>query len=146
MVLWRISRHLDLSGIGGLKLSGRWHFRGQPIVYFAKSPASALLEVCVHTSTDDAPPDFTLLRISGPDDPVLTVSPPDLPDSWQDKVDITRERGTRWLRSNASVLLRVPSAIIPRTSNYLFNPFHPDAHKFQITESFSYPFDPRLKR
>jgi len=43
MVLWRISRHRDLKGIGGLKAGGRWHFPGQPKVYLSENPASALL-------------------------------------------------------------------------------------------------------
>src|ERR1022692_977302 len=67
MILWRISRHRDLSGAGGLKVPGRWHYAGQPIVYLAGSPSAALLEVCVHTSANDVPPEFTLLKIAGPD-------------------------------------------------------------------------------
>ena len=34
MVLWRISRHRDLDGNGGLRAAWRWHERGFPIVYF----------------------------------------------------------------------------------------------------------------
>jgi hypothetical protein len=41
MVLWRISRHRDLRGIGGLKAAGRWHYAGDPIVYLAETPAAA---------------------------------------------------------------------------------------------------------
>ena len=67
MVLWRISRHRDLSGMGGLKAAGRWHYGGHAIVYLTDTPASALLEVCVHTSANDAPPEFTLLKVEGPD-------------------------------------------------------------------------------
>ena len=67
MVLWRISRHRDLSGIGGLKAAGRWHHPGHAIVYMTETPASSLLEVCVHTSANDVPPAFTLLKIEGPD-------------------------------------------------------------------------------
>src|SRR6201996_9143315 len=66
MVLWRISRHRDLSGIGGLKAAGRWDYPGHTIVYMTETPASALLEVRVHTSANDVPPAFTLLKIEGP--------------------------------------------------------------------------------
>ncbi|WP_155836914.1 RES family NAD+ phosphorylase, partial [Paraburkholderia mimosarum] len=43
MEFWRISNYADLRGIGGLRASGRWHYRGQPVVYLAENPALALL-------------------------------------------------------------------------------------------------------
>ncbi len=74
MVIWRISRHRDLSGLGGLRASGRWHHRGQPVVYLSENPASALLEICVHTAANDIPPEYTLLRIEGPDLAIDTIA------------------------------------------------------------------------
>jgi RES domain-containing protein len=55
VILWRISDHATLDGGGGVSLSGRWHTAGRRIVYCAPNPATALLEVLVHTeiSFDD---------------------------------------------------------------------------------------------
>jgi len=145
MVLWRISRHQDLSGMGGLRAGGRWHDRGQPVVYLSENPASALLEVCVHTATNDIPPEYTLLRIDGPDLTAAAIDPTDLPGDWQTRFDVTRKLGTDWLRLSRAVLLQIPSAIVPHTTNFLFNPLHADAKSFRITEATSYPFDPRIK-
>jgi RES domain-containing protein len=146
MVLWRISRHRDPSGIGGLKAAGRWHYAGRPIVYLAETPASALLEVCVHTSANDVPPEFTLLKIEGPDLDVPSISIDTLPNDWPTKLEVTRDLGTSWLNRNETVILRVPSAIVPQTINSLFNPAHPDAGQFRILEAIAYPFDARLKK
>ncbi len=146
MILWRISRHRDLSGGGGLRAPGRWHFAGQPIVYLAESPAAALLEVCVHTSVNDVPPDFTLLRVEGPDLRVPSVRLQDLPPSWRDEPDMTRRIGSAWLAKGDAVLLRVPSALVPETANLLLNPRHGGAAKFRVAEIFRYPFDERLKK
>jgi RES domain-containing protein len=146
MILWRISRHRDLSGAGGLRAPGRWHYAGQPIVYLAESPAGALLEVCVHTSANDIPPDFTLLRIEGPNVRIPSVRRQDLPDAWREKMNVTRETGTTWLAKGETALLRVPSALVPETANLLFNPRHGDASKFRITRALKYPFDARLKK
>lgn len=146
MVLWRISRHRDLHGAGGLRAPGRWHHAGQPVVYLTEWPAAALLEVCVHTSANDVPPEFTLLRVVGPDVKPRIIKADGLPLGWQSRMEITRDLGTAWLRRKESVLLRVPSAIVPETTNFLLNPAHPDAKKFKIAEAFSYPFDARLKR
>jgi RES domain-containing protein len=146
MTLWRISRHRDLSGVGGLKTPARWHHAGHPVVYLAQSPAAALLEVCVHTSANDVPPEFTLLKIEGPDQKVSIITLSDLPENWRSRLEVTRDLGTSWLQKKETVLLRIPSAIVPETANFLFNPSHPDAKKFLIAGAFSYPFDARLKK
>jgi|SRR5271157_4203525 len=146
MVLWRISRNRNLNGVGGLRAGGRWNHPGHPIVYLADSPAGALLEVCVHTAANDVPPDFILLRIEGPDLKVPFIAADELPKEWRAKIETTRDLGTRWLQKRESVLCRVPSALVPQTANYLFNPLHPDAQTFQIVEALVYPFDTRIKK
>jgi RES domain-containing protein len=146
MILWRISRHRDLSGTGGLRAAGRWHYAGQPVVYLAGSPAAALLEVCVHTSANDVPPEFTLLKIEGPELKSDIIRPGELPQDWTARFEITRELGTAWLKSRRTPLLQVPSAIVPETINFLFNPMHPQAARFRIAQLSSYPFDLRIKR
>jgi RES domain-containing protein len=147
MTLWRISRHRDLSGIGGLRVPGRWHERGSPIVYLAESPAGALLEACVHTSINDVPPAFTLLEVKFPDGVrVVDLDIRELPRDWTEHAPLTRVLGSQWLKSGASALARVPSALIPATWNVLLNPLHPEAKRARILAAHEYPFDPRLKR
>ena len=145
MVLWRISRHRDLSGTGGLRAGGRWHLAGQPVVYLSENPAAALLEVCVHTAANDVPPEFTLLKVVGPEVEVALIEEASLPQSWQSRFDITRRLGTDWLQRRETILLKLPSAIVPHTWNFLFNPQDPDAGRFAIAEALRYPFDSRIK-
>ncbi len=148
MIIWRISNHLDLSGAGGLRAAARWHHVGAPIVYTASSPASALLEVMVHLELNDLthlPDAYRLLKIEVPESlPVLELNEAELATDWQKMLELTRTLGDRWLRGFASVMLAVPSAIVPHTQNYLLNPAHPDAKKIKITSHGSYPFDFRL--
>ena len=70
MFLWRISNHSTLEGRGGLLASARWHTEGRPIVYFAESPPSALVERLVHLELNPArfPKSYRLLQAEGPDD------------------------------------------------------------------------------
>jgi RES domain-containing protein len=68
-----------------------------------------------------------------------------LPTDWQIHLEVTRDLGAAWLDKKRSVLLKVPSAIVPETANYLFNPSHKQAARFHVAEVFSYPFDLRLK-
>src|ERR1041385_497717 len=121
MSLWRISRHRDLKGEGGIRAPGRWHQRGLPIVYLAETPAGALLESCVHTSANDIPPSFTLMEISVESLRLEALDVSTLHQDWADDPETTREAGTAWLRSLRSALLRVPSALVPATFNVLFN-------------------------
>ena len=145
MILWRISRHLDLNGRGGVFYAGRWHHAGTPVVYLAQSPAGALIEACVHTGANDIPPSFTLLKIACPDLPFDRIEMEKLEPGWQYRVEITRGLGSAWLKRGEAALLRVPSALVPETANFLLNPQHADARTFQIADSFVFPFDARLK-
>jgi RES domain-containing protein len=145
VTLWRISQHADLSGAGGLHAGGRWHSRGQPVVYLADHPASCLLEMLVQGARLDAlPAAYQWLRVDAPDTGIAEVE--DLPYQWRDDLAATRLRGDAWLRSRATVLLRVPSVIVPASSNYLLNPAHPDAGQCQIASIVRFPLDPRLDR
>ena len=48
----------------------------------------------------------------------------ELPGDRGSGLEVTRPIGTDWLHGSASVLLRVPSAIVPHTFNVLLNPLH----------------------
>jgi RES domain-containing protein len=102
----------------------------------------------VHLELNDLaqlPDAYQLLQIAVPDSLVIgELGETDLADNWQSSLEMTRTLGDRWLRGFASVLLAVPSAIVPYTQNYLLNPAHPDARKIEITSHGSYPFDFRL--
>lgn len=148
MIVWRISNHIDLSGRGGLRAAARWHHAGSPIVYAADSPASALLEVMVHLELNDLtqlPDAYQLLQIEVPESLViLELNEVELAADWKENTEISRAIGDSWLRGFNSVLLAVPSAIVPHTRNYLINPSHQDARKINITSHDNYPFDLRL--
>lgn len=146
-LLWRVSRHSDLKGAGGLLAPGRWHERGLPVAYLAESPAGALLEACVHTSANDVPPRYTLLAVEvDARVRIENVDPTKLATDWPQREDLTREIGSAWLRAAESALLRVPSALVPATFNVLLNPLHPDAPRVRIQSAVKYPFDPRIKK
>jgi RES domain-containing protein len=149
VILWRISDHATLDGGGGLSLSGRWHTAGRRIVYCAPNPATALLEVLVHTEIDfdDVPVNFRYLEIEVPDS--LSVEDLDLKSPsqlWRTDLLATRQAGDQWLQSSRTALLRVPSVIVPATWNVLINPRHPESAQIRIARSFRHGPDPRLLR
>jgi RES domain-containing protein len=147
LILWRISNHADLSGGGGLQHSGRWHSRGRPVVYLAESPAGALVEALVHVqaaSAAELPKHYQLLEVAL-DDAVSSIEVSSkLAGHWRDDVATTRTLGDAWLAGRSSLLLRVPSAVVGRSFNRLFNPQHAQAALCRVTSIAHFPFDERL--
>jgi RES domain-containing protein len=145
VILWRISNYQTLDGVGGLYVSGRWHTKGQPIIYCSLNPSTSLLETLVHMEIDaeDRPDHFQVLQIEGPDS--LKVETVTLPENWKDDIGITQELGDRWLAEKRSLLLKVPSVLAPATWNMLINPQHPDIEKLHIVRIYEHPYDPRLR-
>jgi RES domain-containing protein len=138
-----------MDGGGGLIAPGRWHTRGRRIVYCAPNPATALLEVLVHTNVDieDVPLNFRYLEIEAPD--TLTIQDVDTSafgKTWQTDLHTTRQAGDDWLRAGQNALLRVPSVIVPATWNVLINPQHWESARVRIVRVHSHAVDLRLLR
>ena len=149
MILWRIGNYADLLGIGALYASARWHTAGQPVVYLAESPSSALLEVFVHLETDEdhRPDSYQLLKIEADDTlPFETVDLASLSPAWMSNELETQSRGDAWLAGKQTALLRVPSAITPETWNWVLNPRHVDAGKIRIIQADIHSYNTRLFR
>lgn len=147
MKLWRISNYADLKGIGGVRVAGRWHNKGIPVVYLSEAPSLAMLEVLVHfeMSPDEVPVNYQLLEVEYSERKAIsTLSEDALPDQWQNNPALTRAIGDEWLSSLKAVLLKVPSAVVPHSYNYLFNPRHELASKAKILTAQKHPFDMRL--
>jgi RES domain-containing protein len=147
VILWRISNYETLDGVGGLYVAGRWHTRGHPIIYCTFNPATALLETLVHIEIDseDQPGHFQVLRIEGTDALSLEkIGADSLSQNWAEDLNITQAIGDRWLAENRSLLLQVPSVLVPETWNVLVNPRHSEISLLKITKVYQHPFDSRL--
>lgn len=144
--LWRISNHASLTGEGGLRYAARWHSAGSRIVYLARSPAGAMIEVLVHLELDrsELPRSYTLLQCLVPDIVKVTFLKPPPGEAWKQDLSITRLLGDTWLLQGKTALARVPSAILPNTYNYLLNPGHKSASEIRIAAVTQPSFDLRL--
>ena len=151
MILWRISNHETLDGVGGLLVSARWHTKGHSVVYCTLNPATALLETLVHMEIDseDRPERFRILKIEGPHPPTDSLSiekieVSSLSPDWAENLNVTQAVGDRWLSEQRSLLLEVPSVLAPETWNVLVNPQHLEARLLKIMAILEHPFDSRL--
>lgn len=148
-VAWRIvkAKHAAtaFTGEGAAKSGGRWNSRGVPVVYASGSRALAVLETLVHIN----PPihfDYVIIPVEFDAALVEQIDLNDLPQHWQCEPpgNETKLLGDLWVRSKRSVVLALPSAIIPSEANYLLNPAHTDFCKVSIGKSERFSFDPRL--
>jgi RES domain-containing protein len=140
---WRLTKaeHANdaFAGEGARRGGGRWNSKGVRVVYASGSLSLAALEVMVHTHFYSALKDF---------DPGLSqsITIEDLSDTWKaDPIPQSlKNMGDRWIYNQESVILKVPSVIIPVEYNYLINPSHPDFEKVVIHSPQKFAFDPRL--
>jgi RES domain-containing protein len=147
MRLWRISNYADLSGMGGVRFPARWHNKGHPVLYAAEHPAGALAEFLAHIDLDDIPDSFQLLTLDVADDvPCPALDTQLLPEDWTFNIAATRAIGSKWLAGRGSLLLRVPSVLVPQAYNVLINPQHPDASQLKLVSSERVPLDSRFTR
>lgn len=142
------TRAAILSGEGAARTGGRWNKRGTPLIYTSATPELALLEVLVHlegTPVEDLPP-FSLVILEIPDDTWRVLSISDLPNNWTDlPAPISLTNITQpWLASLSHLVLKIPSVVMPLSSNFLLNPRHSAIEKVGIIEIIPFTFDNRL--
>jgi RES domain-containing protein len=76
------------------------------------------------------------------------VTPVQLPRGWRrfPAPASLRRFGDAWLQAGETVVLAVPSAVIPIEKNYLLNPSHPEMKNIQIGRPQRFQLDFRLHK
>lgn len=152
MILYRACSYKyqhDLSGSGARINGGRWNSPGKAALYTSGTKSLAMLEVLTNTPLAILRSDFSIITIEitgGFSTDEYTLQ--DLPAGWNEypvPVSIIR-MGDRWLAAGKSLLLRVPSAIVPSEYNLIINPAHPDFSKVRITGTEKLVIDKRVEQ
>lgn len=148
MIVYRLTSGAyttDLSGTGAKLFGGRWNSPGLPALYTTEHISLAVLEVLVHIKAYRRPLDYHLISIEIPDTTdAVTIDQHKLKKNWKDDAAYGQFIGDEFLQAGQSMILRVPSAIIPEEYNLVINPSHPGAGKIKIRESKIFIFDKRL--
>lgn len=129
---WAQSPGFDpLDGAGGRISANRWNDPGLPVIYASDSASLAALETLANLSHPGQFAERTLLHIqvTGGTEQVSLQQVlrlrEDAPAA--DPERLTREFGSRWLSQKRSLVLLVPSFVMPYDHNILINPLHPQA-------------------
>lgn len=132
-------------GEGAFRYGGRWNSKGTAMVYASSSLALATLELLVHLDPAMPLPPLVAFGIDLPlalvlDQPQSVMGPAFI------DLSTSRQVGDQWIQSASSVVLRVPSAVIPLEDNFLLHPNHSRFPELQIHPPFPFTLDSRLVR
>ncbi|TMJ72339.1 MAG: hypothetical protein E6G91_10790 [Alphaproteobacteria bacterium] len=119
------------SGEGAAVTEGRWHNRGQEVIYTSAHYSTAMLEKLAHYN-GVLPPDQHFIEIEIPAGTSYEVVTKDILPDW-DLLDSPQARahGSKWLDEKRSAILIVPSYVAREEQNVLINPKHPDSARIR---------------
>lgn len=148
MEVFRIVK-AEFSGI--LSTSGRanrWNRKGQHVLYASTSRALATIEQLVHLGSVRPDAEWRVMVILLPDQEVFhhSIYMRDLPPDWRKLsayADCQR-LGADWADKRSSLILHLPSAVVPMERNVAINADHPDfSEQVKLTRTEPYFWDDR---
>ncbi len=149
MKLYRISTSQyvdDLTGTGSKIYGGRWNSKGTPLLYCSENTSLAILEILVHFDGLTIPKNLELLH--------LELDPDHIQDFPMNKFNSIRKSkdaefrfkkaGQKWIKSESSLALKVPSIINTNEFNILINPNHENFNMLKKRKKVKLELDERL--
>ena len=150
--VWRLTRPNyapGLDGEGARLAGGRWNSPGRAVVYCSATLALAVLESFVHLPPElrstTRLPGMTAVKLQLPESTQITDIGEE-PEARLFDAAACRALGDQWLVAGATLVLSVPSAVVPEERNFLINPLHPQAARIRVLAQDRFRFDPRMAR
>ncbi len=134
-------------GEGSFRFGGRWNSRGTRILYIAGSLSLAALEMLVHLNNEEILLSYSFATAEFDESLILPIEEfRALPENWSvspPPLEI-QQIGDEWAETQTSVVLKVPTSVLPVEFNYLINVEHPEFSKIKLGEPRAFTFDERL--
>lgn len=130
--------------------AARWNKENELVLYAAQHRSLATLELVVHRNSLPTTIKYETMVITIADDHKLitSINLKQLPKNWQNTAAYSdlQAIGSDWYKTQQSLLLKVPSVIVPQECNYIINTRHPDffSGKIALTTREEFYFDNRL--
>lgn len=149
MEVFKIAREPYSHKLTASGRSHRWNLDEQFTIYTASSRSLASLELIVNLNVISPAMRYKVMVISIADEESLftQILQAKLPASWRSMTAYAQLQriGSNWYQSRSSLILKVPSAVIPQEYNYIINTYHPDfAEKVTLVRTEDYFWDERL--
>lgn len=149
---WRITKRRysasAFDGEGARLYGGRWNSAGRAVVYSSETRALGILEILTGLQSTSTIADYVAIPVRFDEGLVVDVALRGLPDGWdaQPPGVASQRVGDDWLEDAGSVVLRVPSVVVPAESNYLINPAHAGFSEVEVGMVEELRLDPRFKQ
>lgn len=132
------------SGEGASLEEGRWHERGQEVIYAAEHYGTAMLEKLAHYN-GLLPPNQHFIGIDIPAGVSYEEVTKDSLPGWDHPYGlVSRPFGSRWAREKRTAVLIVPSYVSREEFNVLINPSHPEFGSMRPSRERPVQWDARL--
>ena len=127
----------------------RWNKKGEFVIYTGSSRSLSTLELIVHRGAVQPTVPYSVMVISISDNSGLyeTLNTRQLPDNWKtiNAYTTLQKSGSDWYKNQASLILKIPSAVIPFEYNYILNTMHVDFKQHvKLVRTERYFWDERL--
>jgi RES domain-containing protein len=147
--VWRIASvaHAAFDGEGPRRYGSRWTPKGLPAIFASATLSLAALERFVHIDPDLELEDLVAISVDiGVDIAIQSLAIADLPPDWRayPAPPALASVGERWLRESRTLVLSVPSVVIPHERNFILNPAHAEFSALEIGRAEPFSFDPRM--
>lgn len=149
MEVFRISKEKFSKRLLSSGSANRWNLRGQFVLYTGSSRSLSSLELVVHRGS--IKPSFLykvmVISIADEDQLVRQVKLSELTSNWRSIAAYSdlQKIGSEWYNKQETLILKIPSAIIPFEYNYIINTEHPDfRNKVSLVRTENYFWDSRL--
>lgn len=130
MEVFRISREKYANSLAASGKEGRWNKDGQFVLYTSFHRSLAALELMVHKDDVEVAFIYKIMVLYLADDESLysRLYLKDMPADWRGSAAPSKLKdiGNEWYESRKSMVLQIPSVVIPQEHNFLINMKHPD--------------------
>ncbi|XLS27410.1 RES family NAD+ phosphorylase [Flavobacteriaceae bacterium M23B6Z8] len=147
MEVFRITQSKYAEVLSASGAPNRWNKDNEYVIYTSQSRALCTLEMVAHRNARMKKLDYRLLRVSLPSDKKFYHEiASSLPQDWRLLKYYSRLQtiGSDWYRNKSTLILKVPSVLIPGEYNFIINTNHTDFQKVQIVRSDPFIWDQRL--
>ncbi len=135
MLVYKIGHKNYVNTLSASGAAGRWASVGKMVIYCAESIPLAFLENMVRRQGVGFNHDYKTVIIELPDDlGIQVVSSQELTEGWRalKAYSICQQTGDKWYNEMKFPVLKVPSAVLPSSNNYVINSLHPDFRRVKI--------------
>ncbi len=136
-------------GEGSVLFGGRWNSPGTRVLYAAESLSLAALEILVNLNSAELLSSYSYAKLEFEEEDILPVEEfVKLPKNWSSSPPplAVQRIGDEWAASMQSLVLRVPTSLVPGEFNFLLNVGHPRFATIKRGRPRRFRFDERLHK